>query len=341
MKTTSEDLPSRHQVLIIGGSLAGAAATIGLRRAGVDVLALDRDHFPRRKVCGGFLSPGAIRCLDELGVLGKVCSEGAVRVRRARIRWGARDIHIPFTEPGLGVSRERLDLILAEASGVRSGHFVEKVEPLKKGFRVHGASSEGREFRLDADIVIDAAGRLSRFTRRPTGSQFGVQYYEQRPTNSTLEFCFFKGGYGGSVSVEGGRANTCILVDKTRVADYVDRDGCIVTGSVGYARKPGHYLAVGDAAGMIDPFCGEGIRHALESGRLAGQIVSEGIDAGLSYASIRKFYDRGRSQVWRRKRAMVAMMRWLLDHRPGKAAVFVLGGQFPGAGRGLLDHFWK
>ncbi len=307
----------------------------------MDALALDRDQFPRRKVCGGFLSPGAIRCLDHLGVLPRVRSEGGVRVKRARVRLGRRDIDIPFDEPGLGVSRERLDQILAIAAGVCSGHFVERVEPLKKGFRVHGTASEGRTFQLDADIVIDAAGKISRFTRRRTVSQFGVQYYEQRPTDSTLEFSFFEGGYGGSVSVEGGRTNTCFLVDKTRVAAYLDREGCIVTGSVGYTRTRGPYLSVGDAGGMIDPFCGEGIRHALESGQLAGQIVSEGIDRGHSYAAIRESYDRGRTQTWRKKRALGSILRWVLDHRLPKGAAFALGGRFPDVGRTVLDQLWK
>ena len=338
-KTTCEI--DRHQVLIIGGGLAGAAATIALSRAGVDVRALDRDQFPRRKVCGGFLSPGAIRCLDDLGVLRRLRSEGAVRVRRARVRLGENEIDIPFETAGLGVSRERLDQILAEAAGVRSRHFVNNVERLKKGFRVHGTAPEGRSFRLDADVVIDAAGKLSRLTRRLIRPEFGVQYYEQRLLGSTLEFSFFPGGYGGSVSVEGGRVNTCFLVDKTRVAAYLGREGCIVTGSVGYTRTRSPYLAVGDAAGMIDPFCGEGIRHALESGRLAGQIVSEGLDAGLSYAGMRESYDRGCAETWRQKRTMGSILRWVLDHRLAKGAAFALGGQCPGVGRRLLHQLWK
>jgi flavin-dependent dehydrogenase len=341
LKINTQHEPVSHPVLIIGGGLAGAACTIALRRAGVDVLALDRDQFPRRKVCGGFLSPGAIQCLDDLGLLPQVRSEGAVAVRRARVRLGDREIDIPFDEPALGISRERLDQILAEAARVRSGHFVEHVEPLKKGFRVHVTASDGRSLRLDAAIVIDAAGKLSRFTGRRTRPQYGVQYYEDRPTDSTLEFRFFEGGYGGSVSVEGGRTNTCFLVDKTRVGAYRDRDGCMVTGSVGYTRTRGQYLAIGDAGGMIDPFCGEGIRHALESGRTAGEIVSEGMDRGLSYAAIRESYERGHEQAWRRKRALGSILRWVLGHRLPKSTAFAIGGQFPGVGRKLLDQLWK
>ena len=47
-------------VVIIGGSLAGAACVRELARRGIDAVAFERDRFPREKVCGGFLSPGAV-----------------------------------------------------------------------------------------------------------------------------------------------------------------------------------------------------------------------------------------------------------------------------------------
>ncbi len=341
MKRDTDYERGRHQVLIVGGSLAGAACAIALCQAGVDAIALDRGEFPRRKVCGGFLSPGAIRCLDDLGVLAALRSRGAVGVAEARLRLDHRCIEIPFDSPGLGVSRELLDQILAEAASVRFRSSVERVEPLKQGFRVFGAASDGKGFRFDADIVIDAAGSLSRLSRRRTRPQFGVQYYEQRSRSSTLEFSFFQGGYGGSVSVDGGRTNSCFLVDKSRLGGYLEREGCIVTGSVGYTRTRGPCLAVGDAGGLIDPFCGEGIRHALESGKLAGRIVADGLDAGHAYSSIRKSYDRSVHLAWRRKRAVASMLRWVLDRRSPRWAAFALGGRFQALVPTLLHQLWS
>ena len=47
---------------------------------------------------------------------------------------------------------------------------------------------------------------------------------------------------------------------------------------MGFNRQP-HYadglLLVGDAGGMVNPFNGEGIAYAMESGRLAAEVVAQ------------------------------------------------------------------
>ena len=55
----------RVDVVVIGGSLAGAACVRELWRSGIDAVAFERDSFPREKVCGGFLSPGAVDLLQQ------------------------------------------------------------------------------------------------------------------------------------------------------------------------------------------------------------------------------------------------------------------------------------
>jgi len=50
-------------------------------------------------------------------------------------------------------------------------------------------------------------------------------------------------------------------------------------GSVVKPYGPG-YLMIGDAAGMVNPFNGEGIAYALETGKLAALLVDETLEAG-------------------------------------------------------------
>ena len=59
-------------VIVVGAGPAGAATAILLAERGVAVQLLDRARFPRRKVCGEYLSPEAPRVLDRLGVLKRV-----------------------------------------------------------------------------------------------------------------------------------------------------------------------------------------------------------------------------------------------------------------------------
>jgi len=301
-------------VAIIGGSLAGAACVRELWRRGIDAAAFERDAFPREKVCGGFLSPGSVNLLGELGVLEAVRAAGAVEVRSACVRFAEAETRLELPAPGLGISRSTLDAVLAKHDGVRRAA-VRDVQRHDGGFRLQLDNEE-----ISSRVVVDAAGKLSRFTSRIAADQFGVQFYEPRPSGDVLEFWFFRDGYGGAVTVEGGRSNACFLIRKEALQRYTSKPGCRVTGPVAYERRKSEYLAVGDAAGMIDPFCGEGMRHALDTGMVAARVVAEGLARGRSYDAMRARYDEERSARWGAKRRWGRMARSLLKY-PRAAAV--------------------
>jgi flavin-dependent dehydrogenase len=300
---------TKHDVVIIGGSLAGAACARELARLGIDAIAFERDRFPRAKVCGGFLSPGGVEYLVRLGVLHDVRAAGAVEVSSAKVRMGSAEIDIPFERPGLGISRSALDQIVARAV-VHQGCAVSRVARTDGRFVVSGL-----DFEVSCSVVVDAAGKLSRFTRRREEEEFGIQYSEDGTRGDVLDFWFFEDGYGGAVSVEGGRSNFCFLISKDKLPRYVGRPGCLVTGPLAYDRLPGDYIAVGDAAGMVDPFCGEGMRHALDSGMLAARVVARGIRARRGYEEMRREYESEWNARWGWKRALGAGMRKALKHR--------------------------
>lgn len=298
----------RVDVAIVGASLAGAACVRELSRRGIDAIAFDRDLFPREKVCGGFLSPGAVDILDELEVLDAVRAAGAVEVRSAHVRFGDVDARFELPRPGLGISRRALDEILANHSGVRHGAVLD-VRPDSGGFRLQFEDGD-----VSARVVVDAAGKLSRFTERVEVNQFGVQFYEPESHEDVLDFWFFRDGYGGAVTVEGGRSNACFLIDKDALPRYLSKPGCRVTGPVAYDRRESDFIAIGDAAGMIDPFCGEGMRHALDTGRLAAQVVADGLAGGVSYEAMRRGYERERTRRWSGKRRIGSAVRALLKY---------------------------
>ena len=77
----------RHfDIAIIGAGPAGSTAAILLARCGYDVVLVDRARFPRDKVCGDYLTAGAVAILrDELGVEGRLVDAGAVRVDRQTV----------------------------------------------------------------------------------------------------------------------------------------------------------------------------------------------------------------------------------------------------------------
>jgi flavin-dependent dehydrogenase len=295
-----------HDVIIIGGSLAGAACARELERLGIDAIALERDRFPRAKVCGGFVSPGAVKCLERLGSLAQVRKTGAVEVTSARVRVESVNVKIPFRRAGLGISRSALDDVVARGARVKQGCAVCEVRREDGAFHVDG---------MACSVVIDAAGKLSRFSRRRSVEEFGIQYLQSGTLGGVLDFSFFEDGYGGTVSIEGGRSNSCFLIKKDALAKYLDREDCLVTGPLAYERVPGEFIAIGDAAGMVDPFCGEGMRHALETGILAARVAARGIRRRASYEEMKWEYEAEWTRRWAARRTIGAMIRRLLRHR--------------------------
>ena len=298
------------EVAIIGGSLAGASCVRTLTSAGIDAVAIERDPFPREKVCGGFLSPGAVQILDELELLNTVRSAGAVEVRSAHLRSAGLDVQIPFRRSGLGISRRTLDAILADYPAVEHGNVTSVETGPDDRFRIRW--SGGEEIR--ARVLIDAAGKLSRFGAMQSSPQFGVQFYEAEDCGDVMDFWFFPDGYGGTVRIEGNRSNSCFLVARDALTKYLGKPDCLVTGPVAYRRRRSQFMAIGDAAGMIDPFCGEGMHHALDTGRMAAGSVICGLRHGWSYREMGRHYESEHRRRWARKRALARAVRFALRY---------------------------
>ena len=51
-------------VIIVGGGPAGSSCAWRLRQQGVDCLILDRERFPRHKLCAGWITPGVVEDLE-------------------------------------------------------------------------------------------------------------------------------------------------------------------------------------------------------------------------------------------------------------------------------------
>ena len=301
-------------VVIIGGSLAGAVCARELTRLGLNTIALERDRFPRPKVCGGFLSPNAVECLDRLDLLHEVRAAGAVEVDHARIRVSGGETVIPLARCGLGISRMALDDVTARRAPVLQDAAVHQVTSRENGFVVRTNDAE-----FHSRILVDAAGKLSRFTRRLAVPEFGIQRLSKGSRGSALDFWFFEQGYGGAVSVENESSNFCFLIRREAIRHYVGQEGQLCTGPLAYEKVPNGIISIGDAAGMIDPFCGEGMYHALDSATTAAQVIASGIASKRTYAEILNAYELRRSQRWDRKRLIGKLLRQAVRY-PGLVA---------------------
>ncbi len=210
-----------YDAIVIGGGLAGCSAAGQLAQRGHDVLLLEKDTYPRHKLCGEFLSPEAQSSFRRLGVLDDVVDAGARPVEHARLtgpHGTTVDQSLPDT--ALGLSRYRLDQLLFRRActlGVegRPNTKVTAVHgTLDEGFAVHAGSEvfEGR-------LVLGAYGRRGvpdRTLDRPFLNQhspyvaFKAHYAgDTTALDGTIEIHTAKGGYCGLGPVEANRVNAC------------------------------------------------------------------------------------------------------------------------------------
>ncbi len=155
--------PVQCDVAVIGAGPAGSACAQALARAGLDVVVVDQQVFPRDKTCGDGLIPDAHAALRRLGVLDEVMARArrATHVRCTGPRGGQVDV--PGTLAVL--PRRELDHILlraAERAGARTWMPARFEAPLVDGARVVGVRLrvDGGVHELRARWVVLATGAV-------------------------------------------------------------------------------------------------------------------------------------------------------------------------------------
>src|SRR6478735_9817102 len=89
-------MTTRFDVAIVGAGPAGAAAAILLARAGWSVALIERQAFPRRKVCGECIAASNLALLDALGIGAEVERLGGAELRRVALMRGAASVIAPL-----------------------------------------------------------------------------------------------------------------------------------------------------------------------------------------------------------------------------------------------------
>ena len=184
MTSKSQIRNIKPRILIAGGGPGGAGAAIGLAKAGFEVTLVERERFPRDKLCGEFISPECLEHFRSLGVLDEMMSAGGETVSETLFfEPGGRSVAVPTDWFGRGstalsLSRAEMDLRLlnrARAAGVdvREAVNVTAIEADSGrilGLRVRNA--DGVYSEITADIFVDATGRarvLSKLAERSAG----------------------------------------------------------------------------------------------------------------------------------------------------------------------------
>jgi flavin-dependent dehydrogenase len=291
---------TEFDLAIVGGGPAGTSAAITAARLGARVVLLEAGTFPRQKVCGEFVSAEA---LDTLTGLLRTSAEGTAALRdapsinRTRLFFGDRTVEADVSPAALSLPRYRMDALLwdaAKTTGVEVRAECEAMEIAGDG----GFSLHTRRDQFTAKSLIIAAGRWSRFASDrmlPAGPKWiGVKaHYRERDAPYSTDLYFFENGYCGVQPIAADLVNACAMVRSDRAKSLQEvfhlhpalaartrrweaTSDPVTTAPLVYrAPQPvrGNVVFVGDAAGFIDPFVGDGISIALRSGAVAARCL--------------------------------------------------------------------
>jgi len=226
---------AKFDVAIIGAGPSGSATAIALARRGYAVALVDKERFPREKLCGDFVNPINLPIFRALGVEQQILAEDHERVTAFRVTsflTGEAEAPLPSVDKqtlfGLGMRRASLDSILlqqAEKEGAAAFQDA-RVGELKResqAWRLQVDQGGARE-ELRARILIGADGRNSWVAHRlglssPAATQgraLGLQVRLKRARSlaGKVEIHLFPGGYAGVVGVGGDVINLCLAVRK-------------------------------------------------------------------------------------------------------------------------------
>ncbi|NDP40442.1 MAG: NAD(P)/FAD-dependent oxidoreductase [Rhodoferax sp.] len=232
-------MKTRFDALIVGAGPAGSSAAILLAQAGWSVALIEKQVFPRRKVCGECVAASNLPLLDALGIGPEFMARAGPELRHTAVMRGARSMvaDLPAAPHarypwGRALGREVLDTMLLEraravGAEVLQPWAVQKINGAA-GFHqctVREAVSE-RLAILQAPVVILAHGSweplpadraVQRLAR--SGSDllaFKANFGGAALAPGLLPVLLFKGGYGGMVLADNGLVTLacCIRADR-------------------------------------------------------------------------------------------------------------------------------
>lgn len=326
-----------HDVIIVGGGIAGLIHAVLLSRAGLTVALFEKNKYPFHRVCGEYISnevkPFLIRhrLYPDTFVPSQITKFKLTSV-------SGQQAHLPLGMGGFGISRFAFDHFLFEqavAAGVE----------VFQGTKVSNISFEEDQFEVMANrtayqskLVIGAHGKRSSLDRdrlfmQKKSPYLGVKYHIKTDLPADeIALHNFENGYCGVSRIENETFNLCYLSHRSNLktqSSIADMEQSVlhqnpwlkdlwahsdfmfdkpeVINEISFEKKEliyRHVLMCGDTAGMITPLCGNGMAMAIRSACILSELIMEhwargSFDRGsLEHAYVRAWNSQFSKRLW-------------------------------------------
>ncbi len=302
--------------VVVGAGPAGSTVARELAQAGRSVLLLDKEPFPREKVCGDALIPDALNALRRAGLYQRI-SEASHRVS-VLSAFSPHNIRVDVPGEFLTLGRDQLDHVLLQAATERGAVFerarVTEVRADDNGVSVGVA---GHDHGIRASVAVVATGadvsllRQAGVAHRSTASAVALRCYVRSPVTIdalVISFhrsilpgyawifplgdrqynvgcgVFYRGGRGGKVNLRDTFATFCrefplgrqLIAEAEHVTPLT---GARLRCGLDGARAchGDRILSIGETIGATFPFTGEGIGKAMETGEIAARQIDRAL----------------------------------------------------------------
>ena len=337
-------------VAIVGGGPAGSSCAAFCARGGLRTLVLERERFPREKVCGDCLNPSCWPVLQRLSLAQRVRDLPHSKLDSVEfIAIGGRNVIVDLPtgdDCELSVKRSLFDALLLKHARELGAHVREETTVTAlahdENWKIETAGGEN----FSARILIGADGRNSTVARLcnllppPARERVALQAHIALPQNfgGRVVLQFLPEGYSGQAPVNETELNLCLVGTPptiSRLRKWAEGHFEITANQswrtiTPLTRSPvpcahENVLFIGDAARVVEPFTGEGIYYAMQSGELAAIAISKIMRGEDQQATLREFAgacaEMYRGRLWINRLARMAVL-W-----PRAGSLFVRAAQ--------------
>jgi flavin-dependent dehydrogenase len=340
--------------IVLGAGPAGAIAARQLAASGTRTLLVEKKAFPRGKVCGACLNESALRVLESVGLGDLVADLGGIRLEGFQLGFRGRAIRLALPG-GRALSRARFDAALVDTAVASGAAFLPEsqglIGPVQAGGRRVVLVQAGRSITATARVVLIATGlgqapfqgdpgvRSHAWDRSRVGAGCSVDDHPDFYHEPMIFMAVGRHGYVGLVRVEGDQLNVAAAFARELIKDYGSPGTAAQTvlaeagfpsipalasawwqGTVPLTRRTWpvageRFFVLGDAAGYVEPFTGEGMAWAMMCGKAVEPLARRAMDS-WDPALIREWTALHRQLVARRQflcRGLAFMLRhpWL------------------------------